>query len=460
MTVLSVENPYSGEVISEIELMGKDLALQKIADAHAVHLQQPKGLPKHQRISILENFIVLLKEHRTELVQLSVSEGGKPLSDSEVEMDRAINGVKLGIQSVHNIGGKEIPMGLTPSSNNHLAYTMQLPIGVVLSVSAFNHPINLAIHQIIPAVAAGCPVLYKPALTTPLVSSRMVELIYEAGLPKEWCTYLVCDNETTSVLTQDSRLGYVSFIGSSKVGWEIKSNLAPGVHIALEHGGTAPIIVAEDASLNKAVPAIAKAGFYHAGQVCVSAQRVYVHSSILDTFIALLNSAAQQQKVGDSAQSSTDVGPLISAEALNRISAWVQEALNEGATLICGGNSLKNRCFEPTVLLNPSKESKVSQEEVFGPVICVYGFDTDEEAIALANESPFVFQSAAYTSSLERAMRFSEELNGAAVMINEHTAFRVDWMPFGGQAESGIGVGGIDYSTQEMLKEKLVVIKK
>lgn len=460
MTVLKVENPFSGVVISEIELDDQAVALEKLKAAHVVHQVNPKGLPKHQRIQILENFASLLDEHRIELVELSTQEGGKPLSDTEVEMDRAINGVKLGIQSVHNIGGKEIPMELTSSSVGHLAYTQQLPIGIVLSISAFNHPINLAIHQIIPAIAAGCPVVYKPALTTPLVSKRIVDLLYDAGLPKEWCTYLVCDNETTSVLCQQQNIGYVSFIGSSKVGWEIKSKLAPGVHIALEHGGVAPIIVAEDANLNLAVPAIAKAGFYHAGQVCVSAQRIYVHESKVDTFVALLNSTAQQQRVGEAIQRTTEVGPIISSTSLERISNWVQEALNEGATLICGGNKMKNNCFEPTILLNPSKESKVSREEIFGPVICIYSFSSDSEAVDLANDSPFVFQSAAYTESLSKAMFFSENLQGSAVMINQHTAFRVDWMPFGGQGQSGIGLGGIDNSTQEMLKEKLIVIKK
>lgn len=460
MTILKVENPYTRKVIAEIEMDDQSAALKKLSAAKQLHLEHPKGLPKYQRIEILERFVELLKTNRAELIQLSVQEGGKPLVDTEVEMDRAINGVKLGIQAVHTIGGKEIPMGLTPSSENHMAYTQQLPIGVVLSISAFNHPINLAIHQIIPAIAAGCPVIYKPALSTPLVSKRLIDLLFEAGLPKAWCTYLICDNVTTGLLAEAEELGYVSFIGSSKVGWSLKAKLAPGVHIALEHGGIAPVIVAEDANLNKAVPAIAKAGFYHAGQVCVSAQRVYVHASKIDAFVALLNSSAQQQKVGDASQNTTEIGPIISVESLTRISNWVQEALNEGATLICGGNILKNNCFEPTILLNPSPESKVSCEEIFGPVICIYSYENDSDAIAFANNSPFVFQSAAYTESLEKALFFSENLNGSAVMINEHTAFRVDWMPFGGQAQSGIGVGGINYSTQEMLKEKLVVIKK
>lgn len=459
MANLDVINPYNSEVISRLILESKEQAFRKLKAAYNLHKEHANGLPKEQRIDVLENFYELLAANQEELIQTSLSEGGKPYTDSVVEMKRALNGVKLGIQAIQNIKGEMIPMDLNGASANKLAFTKKAPIGVVLSISAFNHPINLAIHQIIPCIAAGCPVIYKPALTTPLVSKKIIKLLYEAGLPKEWCTYLLCDNETTAELSQSDMLGYISFIGSSKVGWEIKSKIAPGVTIALEHGGNAPVVVAEDAKLSEAVPQIAKAGFYHAGQVCVSAQRIYVHDSIIDSFIAQLNTQAQLQKVGNQKEDTTAIGPIISSDALNRIDKWVQEAISEGATLICGGNKLKNQCYEATILLNPSNSSKVTQEEVFGPVICVYSYSDDEEAIQRANSSPYIFQSAAYTQNINRAYSFSEKLNGAAVMINTHPSFRVDWMPFGGQGLSGEGLGGIEYSVKEMLKQKLVVIQ-
>lgn len=460
MANLNVVNPFSSEVISTIEIQSKEEAFNLLSNANALHKREPNGLPKKKRIQILEDFYNLLLKNQGELIQTSLTEGGKPLVDSITEMNRALEGVKLGIQAIRNINGDMIPMDLNQASNNKLAFTTKSPIGVVLSISAFNHPINLAIHQIVPCIAAGCPVIYKPALTTPIVSKQIIQLLYEAGLPEEWCTYLVCDNETTSELTKSNLLGYISFIGSSKVGWHIKKGIAPGVKIALEHGGNAPVIVSKNANLSKAIPQIAKAGFYHAGQVCVSAQRVYVHEDVIDSFTSQLNLQAQLQKLGNPANESTLIGPIINNEAFNRINNWVQDAITEGATLICGGNKLQNNCYEPTILLNPSKNSLVTKEEIFGPVICIYSFKDNDEAIKEANTSPYIFQSAAYTQDLNESFEFSKNLNGGAVMINSHPAFRVDWMPFGGQGLSGEGLGGIDYSVQEMLKQKLIIIQQ
>lgn len=458
MTSIKVLNPYSSNCIQTVELSSKKNAFAKLEEASALYHSHPKGLSKEKRISILEKFYEKFKEAKEQLIQLAVLEGAKPINDTEVEFNRALDGIKLGVQAIRSIIGQQIPMNLNTASTNKLAYTIKSPVGVVLSISAFNHPINLAIHQIVPAIAAGCPVIYKPALTTPLVSEKIIELIYDSGLPKEWCTYLVCNNETTAELAQSPLLGYISFIGSSKIGWNIKAKIAPGVKIALEHGGNAPVVVRADANLKLAIPQIAKAGFYHAGQVCVSAQRIYVHESICDSFVAQINRLAQTQKLGNPLSAETEIGPIISNISFDRIDKWVQDAINEGATLIAGGNKLQNNCYEPTILLNPSEKSKVTKEEIFGPVICIYSFSSDDEAIIRANNSRYCFQSAVFTESLNTALRYTQDLNGSAVLINSHPAFRVDWMPFGGQGLSGEGLGGIAYSTEEMLKQKLIII--
>ena len=460
MSNLNVFNPYTDELISSEVMLSKKEALSKLSEAYYIHKKNTSGISKKNRIEILENFYQLLQKNSQEIIELSVSEGGKPIQDSQIEMQRALEGVKLGIQSIRNLNGEMIPMNLNSASSNKLAFTTKSPIGVVFSISAFNHPINLTIHQIIPCIAAGCPVLYKPALSTPLVSKKIIKLLYKAGLPKEWCTHIICDNETTADLAKSDLIGYISFIGSSKVGWSIKQKMAAGVKIILEHGGTAPVIIARDADLKKAVPQIANSGFYHAGQVCVSAQKIYVHNDLIDSFISQLNLQAQLKKIGNPLNENTLIGPIISKSSLERIDNWVQEAINEGATLICGGNKLQNNCYEPTVLLNPSPNSLVSKEEIFGPVMCIYSFNENEEAIQLANKSPYIFQSAAYTNTLNQAFYFSKKLNGACVIINNHPAFRVDWMPFGGQGLSGEGLGGIEYSVKEMLKQKLVIIQQ
>ena len=460
MSNLNIFNPYTDQLISSEVILSKKEALGRLGDAYDLHKKNKNGLSKEFRIQILETFYELLKNNSKEVIELSVSEGGKPIKDTQFELERALEGVKLGIHSVRNINGEMIPMNLNAVSSKKLAFTTKSPIGVVFSISAFNHPINLTIHQIIPAVAAGCPVIYKPALSTPLVSKKIIKLLYEAGLPKEWCTHLICDNDTTAELAKSNLINYISFIGSSKVGWSIKQKMAPGVKIVLEHGGTAPVIVARDADLKKAVPQIANSGFYHAGQVCISAQKIYVHKAIIDSFTSQLNLQAQLKKIGNPLSEKTFIGPIISKSSLNRIDNWVQEAINEGATLICGGNKLQNNCYEPTVLLNPGQNSLVSKEEIFGPIICIYSFNENEEAIQLANNSPYIFQSAAYTNTLNEAFYFANKLSGASVIINSHPAFRVDWMPFGGQGLSGEGLGGIEYSVKDMLKQKLVIIQQ
>lgn len=459
MVNLNVLNPFTLKVISNIRLQSKEEATVLLNKAHNLYLKNPKGLEKGQRTKILERFYELLKKKQEELIQVSVSEGGKPLSDTIVEMNRALEGVKLCTQTIQSINGEMIPMNLNSASADKLAFTQKAPIGVVLSISAFNHPINLAVHQIITAVAAGCPVLYKPALTTPLVSEKIVHLLYEAGLPKDYCTYIVCDNETTSELAKSDKLGHISFIGASKIGWEIKKNMAPGITINLEHGGNAPVIVSKNANLNKAISQITKAGFYHAGQVCVSAQRIYVHESILDVFVEQLKRETKLQKVGNPIDPKTLIGPIITKSAKERIDNWVLNAVKDGALLVCGGKQLENNCYEPTILLNPPEFSLVTKEEIFGPVICIYTFNENKEAIQKANKSPYIFQAAAFTENIDEVFMFSNELFGAAVMINTHPAFRVDWMPFGGQGLSGEGLGGIKYAIDGMLKQKLVVIQ-
>jgi len=391
--------------------------------------------------------------------KIAAGEGGKPYMDSKVEVDRAINGVKLAIEYIGNQKGEHIPMGHTASSINRLSYTFREPIGVVTAVSAFNHPLNLIVHQTVPAIATGCPVIVKPASSTPLSCINLVEIFYEAGLPKQWCQAVVVQNKDAEELISSSYVKYLSFIGSAKVGFMLKSKLAHGAHCALEHGGVAPVIVEPDADFDDMIPLLAKGGFYHAGQVCVSVQRVFAHESIAEKVANGLKSIGEKLIVGDPLDPKTEVGPLISKWEVNRIHDWVEEAKEKGGTILCGGNKIGETCYEPTVILNPPQNVKVSQEEVFGPVICVYSYTNRDKAIELANSLPFSFQASVFTKNLDIAFDTVNKLKGAAIMVNDHTAFRVDWMPFGGYEMSGYGVGGIPYTMDEMTKHKLMVIR-
>jgi acyl-CoA reductase-like NAD-dependent aldehyde dehydrogenase len=351
-------------------------------------------------------------------------------------------------------------MGHTPASICRKAYTTYEPIGVVVAVSAFNHPLNLIIHQVVPAIAVGCPIIVKPALTTPLNCIRFVELVHQAGFPQDWCQVCVCDNDVAEKLVTSEKINFFTFIGSAKVGWQLKSKLAPGVRCALEHGGAAPVIVDETADLNKTIPSLLKGGFYHAGQVCVSVQRVFVHDSITDDVAKRLSVGASKLKVGDATKEDTEVGPLILPREVDRVDEWVQEAVSEGAELLTGGKKLSNTTYAPTVILNPPIDAKVSTKEIFGPVVCVYSYTDRKEAIEIANSLNVAFQAAIYTSDLDVANDCIKHLDATAVMVNDHTAFRVDWMPFGGRRSSGYGIGGIGYTMQDMIQPKMAIINE
>jgi len=459
MTSIKVKSPFNGRLLQEIPLMDSHIVEEKMAKAHALFQDRSRWLKPYERIAILERTKKLMEARVEELTKIAASEGGKPYQDSKVEVLRAINGVQLAIESIGQIKGEQIPMGITAASLNRLAFTVPEPIGVVLSISAFNHPLNLAVHQIIPAFAVGCPVIIKPASSTPMSAIELVKMMKEAGLPDDWAEVVVCNRENAELMVKDSRVNYFSFIGSSEVGWSLRSKLAPGTHCAMEHGGSAPVIVQPDVDIDEAVSLLGKGAFYHAGQVCVSVQRIYVHKSIVDEFSEKLVAYAKSVKVGDPLDPFTEVGPLIDSGEQERVHNWVTEAVSEGAELLCGGRKCMATCYQPSVLLNPSEASKVSKLEVFGPVVCLYPFTKMQDAIDRSNSLDLAFQASIFTKNMDKALDAVSQLNASAVMINDHTAFRVDWMPFGGRDASGIGVGGISYSMKEMTRDKLMVIR-
>ena len=456
---LKVYSPYDEHLIAEIPMSGGDEIDEALSTARRLADDPSARLPLPKRIEILEKTRELVKRDYDEIVRLATEEGGKPLVDSRAEVTRAINGIKVAIDTLSHMGGEEIPMNLNAASLHRMAFTFREPIGVVVAVSAFNHPFNLLMHQAIPAVAVGCPAVVKPALKTPLSCFKLMDLLYEAGLPEQWCRAIVCSNELTAKMATDPRVDFLTFIGSAAVGWMLRSRLSAGTRCALEHGGAAPVIVEPDADLDDAVPLLTKGGFYHAGQVCVSVQRVFVHVEAADELAGRLAEAAARLKVGDPLDPETDVGPLITRNEVDRVDEWVKEAVREGAELMCGGQRIGQTCYAPTVLLDPPQHVRVSREEIFGPVVCVYRCRDRDEAVELANSLPFSFQAAVFTKNIDAALDVVRRIKAASVIVNDHTAFRVDWMPFGGRSVSGLGVGGIPYTMRDMTQEKLMVIR-
>ena len=452
--------PYDGAEIAAVPL-ANGAAVDKALDTASRLFKDRDGwLSVEKRIDILEKTAELMLESFDKLAVEAAREGGKPLPDSQVEVARAIDGVKLCIETLRTQHGSEIPMGLNASSMNRIAVTTHEPIGVVVAVSAFNHPLNLIVHQVAPAIAVGCPCIVKPAEVTPLSCIRFVQMLHEAGLPEEWCQVVVTDGrEVSEKLVTDSRVGFFSFIGSPDVGWMLRSKLAPGTRCALEHGGAAPVIVAPDADLDVTMPLLAKGGFYHAGQVCVSVQRVFAHDSIAREVAAQIGELGSKMPIGDPTLASTEVGPLIRTKECDRVAEWIKAAADSGAEIVAGGHRVSDSCHEATVLYNPPTDALVSQREIFGPAVCVYPYSDIDEAIGRANSLPYIFQAAVCTKDMDTAMRCFRRLDASAVMVNDHTAFRVDWMPFAGLRQSGYNIGGIHHTIHDMQIEKMLVIR-
>ena len=457
---INVTAPFDGAHIATIETGDSTAAETALNTAHNLFKNKKSWLTAEQRITILEKTADIMQSRFDELAIEAAREGGKPLPDSKVEVARAINGIRNCVEIIRSEHGEEIPMRRNAASMNRLAFTTHEPIGVVVAVSAFNHPLNLAVHQIGPAVAAGCPVIIKPAEDTPLSCFRLIKILYEAGLPEAWCQGIVTtDHEAAEKLVADNRVGFFSFIGSARVGWMLRSKLANGTRCGLEHGGVAPVIVSHDADIEDTVTLLSKAGFYHAGQVCVSVQRVYADKSIARDLANKIAASGNSMKIGDPTLADTEIGPLIRHAETDRIDEWVQDAINKGAELISGGKKISDSCYQATVLFNPPEDAIISQNEVFGPVICIYEYDDIDNAIAKANSLNVAFQAAVFSKNIDTCMHAFKQLDASAIMVNDHTAFRVDWMPFAGLKHSGHGVGGIPHTFKDMQIEKMMVIR-
>ncbi|MCJ2047720.1 aldehyde dehydrogenase family protein [Methylobacterium sp. J-078] len=458
--MLQIVQAYDRTPFAELPYDDASALERKLTAAERAVRDRDARLPAHARIAVLQAVARRIAEQRDHFSRQIAREGGKPLTDARIEVDRAVDGVRNAAEALRDLAGREIPMGLTPASEGRWAFTTREPIGVVAAISAFNHPLNLIVHQVAPAIAVGCPVIVKPASATPLSCFDFVRLVHEAGLPEPWCqTFLPATNDLAEALATDPRVAFVSFIGSARVGWHLHGRLAPGTRSALEHGGVAPAIVDRSADLDAIITPLVKGGYYHAGQVCVSTQRIFVHAEIEAAFTERFLERVAELRVGDPLLPDTEVGPLIQPREADRVRAWIDEAVARGARLT-GGERLSKTTLNPAVLQSPAREARVSREEVFGPVTCLYRYDDLDAAIATANALPFAFQASVFAQDLGVALRAAERLDASAVMVNDATAFRTDWMPFAGRRNSGYGVGGIPYTMRDMTQEKMVVLRR
>ena len=394
---LQVVHAFDRSLITDVPTDDAAALEAKLHRASLAFSNRDAWLKPHERMSILKRTAQLLSSQQERFTQLIAQEGGKPFTDAAIEVTRAIDGLNDAAEELRQFAGREIPMGLTPASDHRWAFTIKEPIGVVAAISAFNHPLNLIIHQVAPAIAVGCPVIIKPAVPTPLCCLELVKLLREAGLGEQWCqTFITDDNNLAEQLATDKRIAFLSFIGSAKVGWYLRSKLAPGARCALEHGGAAPVIVDRSANLAKAIPSLVKGGYYHAGQVCVSVQRIFVHQEVSGLFMEQFVKQVESLRVGDPLLKETQVGPLIHPREAERVISWVDEAVTQG-TKLYGGGRMSETTLIPAVLFNPPTDAKVSQLEIFGPVTCVYTYEDIDQTIKIANSLPFAFQDSVFS---------------------------------------------------------------
>jgi acyl-CoA reductase-like NAD-dependent aldehyde dehydrogenase len=414
-----------------------------------------------ERAEILRAVARELREREREFARTIAAEGGKPLKDALVEARRAAATIDLCAEETLRLDGDVIPMERTPAGRDHLSFTLRDPIGRVLAISAFNHPLNLIAHQVGCAVAAGCAVVLKPAPATPVCAELLRQIFLRAGLPGKGLRVVNADVPLVQKLAADPAFGYVSFIGSARVGWELRKLLAPGTRLALEHGGQAPAIVRADADLDAAAAALVKGAFYHAGQVCISTQGIFVHESVFDPFLEKFTRATGTLVVGSALDEATDVGPLIRPAEVVRLRSWIDEAIAAGAVLVTGNtvSGTRGQYLAPTVLRDVPRDLRIMAEEAFGPVVCVNRYADEDELLDWINARDYVFEAALFTRDLTRALRIAREISTMTFVINNHTAFRVDQMPFGGHRKSGLGMGGVRYAIEEMTRLKQIIIK-
>jgi len=451
-------SPYSRGRIAMVGLQTDEQARENLETLKRFHLEG--GVPKtHERAACLERAAARLKSKAEALADLIALEGGKPLKDARIEVARAISSLQWTANEALRLHGTEVAMRGTPAASGHLAFTVREPIGVVLAISAFNHPLNLIAHQVAPAIAAGCPVMVKPALETPLSCWHFLDALYESGLAPEMALPLLAPNEVVEAIARSRDVAFLSFIGSHQVGWHLRSVVAPGTRVTLEHGGSAPVLIDESADLDQAIPILVRGGFYHSGQVCVSVQRIFVHEKRMAEFTQRFVAAVRELKTGDPRLATTDCGPIIRERDLQRIAVTVAEAAAGGAKCLLGGRAAGETCYQPTVLTHAKDGDRVMREEIFGPVVCVNPVSDLEEGIRRANAVDWRFQAAIFTRDIDRAMMAARTLRASAVMINESTTFRVDWMPFRGDGPSGLGTGGISAALHDLAVEKLIVVK-
>jgi acyl-CoA reductase-like NAD-dependent aldehyde dehydrogenase len=446
-----VRSPYTGESVGRVARGGAAEA-RRAVDAAGAALAEP--IPAHERARILDEVARLLGERQDEAARTISAEAGKPLKAARVEAQRAVSTFTFAAVEARKLAGEAVPMEASPAGEGKLAFTLRLPIGIVGAISPFNFPLNLVAHKIAPALAAGCPVVLKPASATPLSALFLAGLEQEAGLPPGWLNVVSGSaSQIGDVLVEDERVKLITFTGSGDVGWGIAQR-APRKRVKLELGNATPAIVCSDAP-PATVDKLAANAFSFAGQSCISVQRIYVLAGAWDEFVPAFVPKVEALKIGDPSDPDTDVGPVISEDERDRVLEWVAESKGE---VLTGGDTTDEGLIRPTVIASPARDDRVQCDEVFGPVVTLTRAESLDDAIEQANATRYGLQAAIFTRDLRTCLEASRRLEFGGVIVNEAPTFRADQMPYGGVKASGNTKEGPAWAVRDMTEERLVVI--
>ena len=452
---MQIKNPYDNRVVASVPMFDAQQVSNAISRANNA-AQVMAQLPTHERGGILNQAAQLIADSADSLARLLVRESGKPLKFARNEVARAVETFTFAADEARRLHGETVPMDAAQNGTGRIGYYMREPVGVVAAITPFNFPLNLVAHKVAPAIAAGCALVLKPSPLTPLTALRLGDILEEAGLPPGALEIILGDADVGHWLVTDPRIAMISFTGSKPVAQKV-TQVAGLRRVTLELGGNAATIIEPDANLDLAVEHSINGSFSYSGQTCISVQRIYVHRDLYDSFRDAFLDATSSLTLGDPLQEKTDIGPVINDTAADRVIAWVNNAIGEGAWLLAGGER-EGRVIAPILLENVDDAMQVMSSEVFGPVVSLIPYDNFDAALNAVNASHFGLQAGVFTRDIDKAMRAAHCLKVGGVMINDIPGYRVDQMPYGGVKHSGVGRGGPRFAVEEMTALKMVVI--
>jgi acyl-CoA reductase-like NAD-dependent aldehyde dehydrogenase len=452
-----VTSPYDGSPVAVVHRAGPDEVEAAIAAATEA-FPVTRKLPSWRRAEILETVGAGIAERKDEFARTIALEGGKPIKTARLEAERAAFTFKVAAEEAKRIYGEVVPLDWIPGTEGRIAHVRRIPLGPIAGITPFNFPLMLVAHKVAPALAAGNPIVVRPASQTPVSSLKLAQLVLEAGWPEHGIAVVPSSTDDASPLVEDDRIAMLTFTGSPAVGWSLRSR-AGHKRVTLELGGNAPVIVNVDANPAYAAERIAWGGTIQSGQSCISVQRVYVHAELWDELVPDLVERVRSLKAGDPLDEDTDVGPLIDETALERVESWVREAVDGGARVLAGGGR-DGTVWRPTVLADVTKDMRVACDEVFAPLVALFRFEDVGDAIRAAGTSRFGLQAGLFTNDLVTIERAFDLLQVGGLMVNDVPTFRVDHMPYGGVKQSGFGREGLRYAIEEMTELKLVTFNR